>query len=175
MPADHPERPARRSRLGLRGMLIVVAVVAVAFGLILPLFRHELGQFERYAWVKLNPGELLDRHGNVGAIQGLVKEFTNAIRSGHPEIAFEMTTAGYRRRNTLDAFRTLVEGFGMDRGPCTLVEATTSIPIGELRFVSKYELRCVPSGESPRVVELVVITESGQLRVNQLGPGSVTE
>jgi hypothetical protein len=170
MDGNEPRKRPRR-RFGLRGMMVLVALIALGLVAILPLFSERLRFLERYVRVKLNEDDL-NRHANIGAVRGLAEDFTRAIRSGHPQEALEFTTSDFRKRMTPDGLRQVASRIGLDRGPCEVVQATIAFPEGVNRFVSEFDLRCGRAEAKPALVKLIVVTEGGRLKVDRVEAGS---
>ena len=165
-----PEKPKRRWRFGLRGLMILVAVVAITLPLILRTFSQEFRQFERIVRVRLNE-EDMNRHTNVNGVIGFADEFSGEVRAGRVETALQLTTLRFQNRLKPEEFRALIARLGLDKGPCQPVQVTTEFTEDDHRFQSVYSLRCGQVNGDPRWVKLVVITEGGRLRVDRIEPG----
>jgi hypothetical protein len=153
----------RRARLGLRGMVILLLVLAAGLAVLRPIVREPLGRFERYARVKLNERDLY-RHLNEG--RGVAEEFAKALRSGRLADVGELSTADLRERTTGHG-----RYFGLNWSPLArrsseLVEGVLGFSDERGRFVSRYTFRC---GGGDRV-SLYLVTESGRLKVERVEP-----
>jgi len=164
-PIADAKRPRRR--LGLRGLMALVAVVAMALPLVLPRFADRLRFAERYVRITLNQGDMY-RHINGGRY--FVEEFALAVRSGQPEVFRSMMTSGFQGRMDGPESRAFFEGSPMRRTPCELVEGSLSFLDDQGRFVSEYCYRCGPADDQPAFFKLVVVTETGRLKVDRIEP-----
>jgi hypothetical protein len=149
-------------------MVLVLLALAAALTALRPLVREPLRRFERYARVSLNERDLY-RHLNDG--RGVAERFAQALRSGRYEDAWASTTADFQRRTGLHEFSGVAKQSALGRPPIELVEGVMSFSDGRVQFVSEYVFRCGPEGDR---VALILVTESGRLRVDRIEPKEPT-
>ena len=158
------EGTGTRLRFGLRGVALLLLAVAAALAALRPLVREPLRWLERYARVRLNERDLY-RHVDRG--RDVAEKFARALRSGRYEDAWGLTTTGFRKRTGLHEFSAFAGRSPLGRQPSELVSGVLSFSDGRGQFVSEYVFRTSPAGDR---VALILVTESGQLKVDRIEP-----
>jgi hypothetical protein len=161
---DRP-RGRFRPRLGLRGMVLLLLMVAAILAVLRPVFQEPLRRFERYARVKLNEGDL-NRH--FSDIRGVAERFVEALRTGRFDEAKELTTVDFRRRAEPHEFVAMSGRSPLSLQPSEMVEGTTRFDESRGQFVSEINFRCGGGGDRPTMVKLTFVTESGRLKVDRI-------
>lgn len=151
-------------RLGLRGVAVLLVVVAAALAVLRPVVREPLQRLERYARVKLNERDLY-RHVEDGP--GFSKTFAEVLHSGRYEAAWALTTASFRKRTGEREFAAVAAKSPLSRDWCELIEGTLNFSDDRGLFVSHCVFRCGKDGSR---VRLVLVTESGRLKVDDIEP-----
>jgi hypothetical protein len=150
-----------RLRFGLRGMIVLLLVVAAGLAVLRPLVREPFRWIERYTRVKLNERDLY-RHINEG--RGVAEGFARALRSGRYEDARELSTADFLVRTGPGGFLG-AKGSPLARRRSELIEGVLSFSDDRGRFVSRYTFRF---GDDDDRVSLDLVTESGRLKVDRV-------
>ena len=151
-----------RPRFGLRGIAVLLLIMAAGFAALRPFVREPVQRFERYLRVKRNEPDLY-RHVDDGP--GVAKKFAEALHAGDYANAWELTTASFRRRTGEREFSALAAQSPLSRQSSELIEGFLKFADDRGLYVSECVFQCGRDGER---VTLVLVTESGRLKVDRI-------